>query len=430
MVQAIFSETYTFYTNVDDGIRLYVEGQLLIDQWIDQAPTEYSATIPLQAGQKYSITMEYYENGGGAVAQLRWSSPSQPKEVIPQAYLFAPPYDQTIAFDPIPDKLGTDPPFTITATASSGLPVNFSIVSGPATVVGNTVTLTGGAGTVTVRASQGGDAIYNAAPDVDQIFDVTIDQVITFDPIPDKLNSDPPFIVTAAASSGLPVSFSIVSGPATVAGNTVTLTGPAGTVIVRASQPGDASYNPAPDVDQSFNVTTDQVITFDPIPDKLSTDPPFTITATASSGLTVTFSIISGPATLGGANNDEITLTGTGTVTVRASQAGDATWNPAPDVDQSFNVTEPSNLPDPLAHWPLDGTGQDIENGHDGHPYQWGSFSTDSQIGSQSMSLDGVDDYLDLVGFSGIRLYARCLQHSYGNRLVEARHYQRDQGSV
>ena len=57
----------------------------------------------------------------------------------------------------------------------------------------------------------------------------------------------------ATASSGLPVSFSIVSGPATIAGNTVTLTG-AGTVTVRASQSGDANWNAATNVNQSFSV--------------------------------------------------------------------------------------------------------------------------------------------------------------------------------
>jgi hypothetical protein len=65
---------------------------------------------------------------------------------------------------------------------------------------------------------------------------------------------DAPFAVSASASSGLPVSFAIVSGPATISGNTVTLTGPTGTVTVRASQAGDVNYFAAPDVDRSFEV--------------------------------------------------------------------------------------------------------------------------------------------------------------------------------
>jgi hypothetical protein len=87
-VQPQFSETYTFYTRTDDGVRLWVNGSLLIDKWIDQGPTEWTGTIALTGGTKYNIQMEYYENGGGAVAQLSWSSPSQPKQIIPQSRLF------------------------------------------------------------------------------------------------------------------------------------------------------------------------------------------------------------------------------------------------------------------------------------------------------------------------------------------------------
>jgi hypothetical protein len=89
-VEAAYTETYTFYTSSDDGARLWVNGVQLIDAWIDQGTTEYSGTIDLIAGNHYSLVMEYYENGGGAVAQLRWSSPSTPRQIIPQAALSLP----------------------------------------------------------------------------------------------------------------------------------------------------------------------------------------------------------------------------------------------------------------------------------------------------------------------------------------------------
>src|SRR6185436_13213719 len=79
--------------------------------------------------------------------------------------------DQTIAFGGLASKTYGDAPFTVSATASSGLPVSFSIVSGPATISAGTVTITGN-GTVTVRASQSGDADWNAAANVDQSFAV------------------------------------------------------------------------------------------------------------------------------------------------------------------------------------------------------------------------------------------------------------------
>ena len=88
-VQAQFSETYTFYANMDDGVRLWVDGKLLIDTWQDQGPTERSGTIDLSAGRKYDLRMDYYENGGGAVAKLLWSSASRGKQIIPQERLLS-----------------------------------------------------------------------------------------------------------------------------------------------------------------------------------------------------------------------------------------------------------------------------------------------------------------------------------------------------
>ena len=67
-VQPLFNETYTFYTTTDDGVRLWVDGQLLIDEWVDQGPTEWSGSITLAGQQRYNIEMDYYENGGGASA--------------------------------------------------------------------------------------------------------------------------------------------------------------------------------------------------------------------------------------------------------------------------------------------------------------------------------------------------------------------------
>ncbi len=87
-VQAPLSDTYTFYTTADDGVRLWINGQLLIDNWVDQSATERSGSITLLARQRYDVKMEYYENGGDAVATLAWSTPSMPKVIIPQNQLY------------------------------------------------------------------------------------------------------------------------------------------------------------------------------------------------------------------------------------------------------------------------------------------------------------------------------------------------------
>jgi CSLREA domain-containing protein len=84
------SETYTLYTQNDDGVRLWVNDRLLIDDWQDHGLVEHAATIPLQAGQPVTIRLDYYENHGQATIKLLWSTPSQPKQVIPATQLLPP----------------------------------------------------------------------------------------------------------------------------------------------------------------------------------------------------------------------------------------------------------------------------------------------------------------------------------------------------
>ena len=84
-----FTAEWTFTANCDDCVRLWVNGQLLFDKWGQQSGVEWIGLINLVAGQKYGITLEYYENTGDARAILYWSTPSwlspyQPKQVIPQ----------------------------------------------------------------------------------------------------------------------------------------------------------------------------------------------------------------------------------------------------------------------------------------------------------------------------------------------------------
>ncbi len=83
------SEVYTFYVKSDDGSRLWVDGKQLVNQWKDQGPTERRGTIKLEAGKRYSIKVDFYERAGGATCELRWSSPSTPKQIIPSASLYS-----------------------------------------------------------------------------------------------------------------------------------------------------------------------------------------------------------------------------------------------------------------------------------------------------------------------------------------------------
>jgi uncharacterized delta-60 repeat protein len=80
---------------------------------------------------------------------------------------------QTISFSPLTNRFVGDAPFSLSATASSGLAVNFALVSGPASISGNTLTLTGESGTVTVSASQPGNANYHAAVPLNRSFAIS-----------------------------------------------------------------------------------------------------------------------------------------------------------------------------------------------------------------------------------------------------------------
>jgi mono/diheme cytochrome c family protein len=70
------SGTYRFQTYSDDGVRVWVNGVQVINNWTDHSPTtNTSGNVSLTAGQRYSVRVEYYERGGGAVMQLRWRLP-------------------------------------------------------------------------------------------------------------------------------------------------------------------------------------------------------------------------------------------------------------------------------------------------------------------------------------------------------------------
>ncbi|MBI1756469.1 MAG: Ig-like domain repeat protein [Fimbriimonas ginsengisoli] len=240
---------------------------------------------------------------------------------------------QTITFGALAGKTFGDPPFTVSATASSGLPVSFSIASGPTSVAGSIVTITG-AGTATVRASQAGDSNWYAADDVDQALviakaDPTVTATggtFTYDGSPHPATGTTTGVGGAALD---PPTFTYAPGG----------TAPidAGTYLATGSFAGNANYNPASATATIVINKADQTITFDALADKTYGDAPIALIATASSGLDVSFCVVSGPATISG---NTLTITGAGTVVVRAKQPGNHNYNAAPDVDRSFTVAK------------------------------------------------------------------------------------------
>jgi hypothetical protein len=89
-LEAPFTETYTFTTTSDDGVRLWLDGKLIIDNWTDHTSATNAAKVNLVAGQVYSLRMEWYDNTSVAVAQLTWESVSVPRQIVPQGWLQLP----------------------------------------------------------------------------------------------------------------------------------------------------------------------------------------------------------------------------------------------------------------------------------------------------------------------------------------------------
>ena len=87
-IEPRYSETYTFHLQSANGRRLWVNGRLIIDKWIDDQNIDNTGQIPLTAGKKYDIRVEYFGNIGAANVKLSWRSPSQALEVVPQSQLY------------------------------------------------------------------------------------------------------------------------------------------------------------------------------------------------------------------------------------------------------------------------------------------------------------------------------------------------------
>ncbi|CAN5415143.1 hypothetical protein BH09BAC3_BH09BAC3_05420 [soil metagenome] len=163
-------------------------------------------------------------------------------------------------------------------------------------------------------------------------------QTITFDPLADKNAGDAPITLLGFSSSGLPITYvSSNTAVATISGGILTIVG-AGSTIITASQAGNSSYNPAADLPQSLLVNPGtQTITFNALPSKEFGTAPFALTGVSSSGLTVTY--VSSNLSVATISGNTLTITGPGTSTITASQAGNASFGAATPVDQALVVT-------------------------------------------------------------------------------------------
>ncbi|HEY2282098.1 MAG TPA: hypothetical protein VGH60_00945, partial [Solirubrobacteraceae bacterium] len=255
--------------------------------------------------------------------------------------------NQTIAFTKPADKSFSEGSTTLAASASSGLTVSFSskttsvcTTSGPN---GEKVNLLA-TGTCTIEATQAGNTNWNTATPIEQSFTIGKGtQTIAFTAPTEKRLDQTSVTIEATATSGLPVSFesktTSVCATSGSSGETVTFV-TAGTCTIEATQAGDSSWSAATPVEQSFTIAKgNQTITFAKPANKSFAEGSTTVEATTSSGLPVQFeSKTTSVCATSGIDGETVTFLTNGTCTIKATQAGNANWNAAPPIEQSFAI--------------------------------------------------------------------------------------------
>ncbi len=254
---------------------------------------------------------------------------------------------QSITFTEPPREGTVGGSATVSATASSGLPVVLSVDpgsgAGVCTVSGSTVSYAA-AGSCVIDADQAGDATYAAAPQAELTITVTGQaQTITFTEPPREGTVGDTATVSATASSGLPVVLSVDpgsgAGVCTVSGSTVTFNA-VGTCVIDANQAGNATYAAAPQAQLTITVTgKPQTITFSQAPEYGNLKGTVTLSVAASSGLPVVLSVDPGSgAGVCTVSGSTVTFNAVGTCVIDANQAGDATYAAAPQAQLTITV--------------------------------------------------------------------------------------------
>jgi hypothetical protein len=245
---------------------------------------------------------------------------------------------QTVEWQPVGSLVYGSEPMALKANATSGLPLEYSVVSGPGFISGDRLQVTA-VGAVVIRAHQSGTANFEAASADWTVLVAKASQSIVWSGSPDRTYSPEPILLTATASSGLALSYAVVSGPALLANDRLTLTG-VGTVVIRASQPGNANYEAAAQEVSWVISKIPHMLVFEPIGPRTFGEGPVALSAISEYGLPVTYRVRSGPGSIAG---NQLSLTGAGDLVVEASQAGSELYQSVA-VAQTVTVAKASQV--------------------------------------------------------------------------------------
>ena len=232
----------------------------------------------------------------------------------------------------------------IAPAASSGLPVVVSIKEGPGLLLDNRIIFTA-RGRITLAANQVGDAAYSPADEVTVSFNVGDSQFIEpFAAIADCVYGASPFLIAVpSASSGLPVTIVVKSGPAILSGNQLSVTG-AGVVELAATQGGNNFFLPAAEVTTTFTVlkAPQRIAVFAPLDALEFSGSPYTIPILSSdSGLSVSLSVKSGAADI---IDGQLVAYEVGDIVLAANQEGDNNYLAAQEVQTLLTVKKGSQI--------------------------------------------------------------------------------------
>ena len=249
----------------------------------------------------------------------------------------------TLVVVPTPSSINVNGTSTLSATGGSGSgAVSYSLVSGPCTL--NSATLTGtGAGSCIVTATKAADSTYDSATSSQVTVAVSLapQATLVVVPTPSSINVNGTSTLSATGGSGSgAVSYSLVSGPCTLSGATLTGTG-AGSCIVTATQAADSTYDSATSspVTVAVSLATQATLVVVPTPSSINVNGTTTLSTTGGSGSgAVTYNLVSGPCTLSGAT---LTGTGAGSCIVTATKAADSTYNSATSAQVTVVIPAP-----------------------------------------------------------------------------------------
>lgn len=295
---------------------------------------------------------------------------------------------QSLILNPIGDKTYGDQEISINASYDSGLPITIEIVSGPGSIEGNVLTITG-AGEITIKVSQVGNNEYLAAEDFYQTIKVNkailkviaADQTITYgDEIPDLtftcqgfFNGDQKDVLDEEPVLNCEASSQSDAGeyPITLSGgadNNYSFEFISGTLTIEK---------------------TDQEISYTPLGEVYNDQEVVDIQATSSKGLEVFYEVISGPALV---ENNQIKLTGEpGVVEVKISQPGNNNYNAAAPVFISFEVkqvdpcfdfslTVSSTINNSCAGFTEGSISLDVSGGTEPYRFDWSNGASDKDL--------------------------------------------------